>query len=263
MFLSHFNMTNHPFCEKPPIDWILNDDRFDQAAARLNFFQEQGDVALILGQTGIGKSSLIRIFKQSIQKNRYRILYLHLTHVTPGSFLRLIVTKLGETPRLGKDRLFLQIIDRLQENETETILVIDEAHLVPSQALIDLRLLISSADESRLPFKILLSGQEGLASLLNRSVHTDLQQRICVRCRLQALSKSQTALYIDHRLRCASAGQNLFDSEAKTMIHDYSGGVPRQINNIATACIINAASKNLQAVNEQLVNETMTEFRLV
>lgn len=94
MFLSNFSMTNHPFCEKPPIGWILNDDRFDQAAARLNFFQEQGDVALILGQTGIGKSSLIRMFKQSIQKNKYRIVYLHLTHVSPGAFLRMIVTKL-------------------------------------------------------------------------------------------------------------------------------------------------------------------------
>ncbi|WP_457552596.1 ExeA family protein [Desulfobacula sp.] len=262
MFLSQFNMTNHPFCEKPPIDWILNDDRFDRAAARLSFFQEQGDVAMILGQTGIGKSSLIRMFKQSIQKNRYRIAYLHLTHVSPGAFLRLIVTKLGETPKLGKDRLFLQIIDRLQKNETQTILVIDEAHLVPSQSLIDLRLLISSASENRLPFKILLSGQEGLASLLNRSKHTDLQHRICVRCRLHALSKSQTSIYIDHRLQCSGAGQNVFDSEAKNLIHDYSGGVPRQINNIATACLINADSKNFKTVNEQLVNETMTEFRL-
>jgi general secretion pathway protein A len=255
-------MTTHPFCEKPPIGWILNDDRFDQAAARLSFFQEQGDVALILGQTGIGKSSLIRMFKQSIQKNKYRIVYLHLTHVSPGAFLRMIVTKLGETPKLGKDRLFLQIIDRLQKNETQTILIIDEAHLVPSQSLIDLRLLISSASETCLPFKILLSGQEGLASLLNRSMHTDLQHRICVRCRLHALSKSQTSIYIGHRLQCSGAKQNVFDSDAKNLIHDYSGGVPRQINNIATACLINADSKNLQAVNEELVNEAMTEFRL-
>ena len=263
MFLNHYNMTAHPFCEKPPIDWILNDDRFDQAFARLRFFQEQGDIALIIGQTGVGKSSLIRLFKQSIPLNKYRILYLHLTHVSPEAFLRLIVTKLGERPKLGKDRLFLQIIDRLKESETETILIIDEAHLVPSQALIDLRLLISSGNESRLPFKIVLSGQEGLAFLLNRSIHTDLTHRIGVRCRLGSLSKSQTAAYIDHRLRCAGAAEKLFEPEAKSIIHDYSGGVPRQINNIATACLINAASKNLQTVNELLVNEAMTEFKLI
>jgi len=55
----------------------------------------------------------------------------------------------------------------------------------------------------------------------------------------------------------------LFEPEAKSIIHDYSGGVPRQINNIATACLINAASKNLQTVNELLVNEAMTEFKLI
>ncbi len=263
MFLNHFNMTTHPFSDKPPIDLILNDDRFDQAISRLDFFLKQGDIALVIGQTGIGKTSLIRMFKQFIPKNRYHILYVHLTNVSPGAFLRHLVTALGETPKLGKDRLFSQIIDRLQKNETETILIIDEAHLVPSQAFIDLRLLVSSGDESRLPLKIIFSGQEGLASLLNRSSHTDLKHRICVRCRLGSLSKSQTASYIDHRLCCAGATGKLFESEAKNIIHDYSGGVPRQINNIATACIINAASQNLQTVNEQLVNEAMTEFKFI
>ncbi len=111
--------------------------------------------------------------------------------------------------------------------------------------------------------KSFLSGQEGLAFLLNRSIHTDLTHRIGVRCRLGSLSKSQTAAYIDHRLRCAGAAEKLFEPEAKSIIHDYSGGVPRQINNIATACLINAASKNLQTVNELLVNEAMTEFKLI
>jgi len=81
MFLNHFNMTYHPFAENPPIEWILNDDRFDYAIARLKFFLEQGNIALIAGQTGIGKSSLLRLFTQSIPKNICKILYLHLTQM--------------------------------------------------------------------------------------------------------------------------------------------------------------------------------------
>jgi len=260
MFLNHFNMTGHPFTENPPIEWILNDERFDQAMGRLNFFQEQGDIALIIGQTGIGKSSLIRLFTNSIPKNRCRIVYLHLTNMTPGAFLRSIVTQLGESPRFGKDRIFFQIMERIQKHETETIIIIDEAHLVPSQSLTDLRLLVSSG--KNLSCKLILSGQEPLAYALNRSVHADLMHRICVRCRLHPITKSQTIAYIDHRLRCAKASDKLFEPEAKTVIHDYSGGVPRQINNIATACLINAASRNLLRIDEQLVNETMAEFKL-
>jgi len=37
MFLSHFNLTQHPFMENPPIDWILTDPRIEQALARLKF----------------------------------------------------------------------------------------------------------------------------------------------------------------------------------------------------------------------------------
>ena len=46
------------------------------------------------------------------------------------------------------------------------------------------------------------------------------------------------------------------------MIHDYAGGLARQVNNIATACLINAAAANLQKINEPLVNQTIAEFQL-
>ncbi len=262
MFMTHFKMSDHPFSENPSVDWILNDDRFDQAIARLNYFQEQGHIALIIGQTGVGKSSLIRVFKQSIPKNRYRILYLHMTNISPTAFLRLIVTQLGESPKLGKDRLFLQIVERIQKNETETVLIIDEAHLVPSQALTDIRLLVSTGIDTPLPLKVILCGQESISYLLNRSAHADLVHRISVRCSLNSLTRSQTTTYIDHRLRCVDVSEKIFDQEAKNIIHDYSGGIPRQINNIATSSLINAASRNHQKIDEQIVNETMIEFRL-
>ena len=83
-----------------------------------------------------------------------------------------------------------------------------------------------------------------------------------MRCRLSALSKDQTTAYINHRMRLAASSDKTFDANAKTLIHDYSGGVPRQINNIATACLINAASRNLQIITETLVGDTMVEFHL-
>lgn len=260
MFLNHFKMNAHPFAEKPNTDWLLNDSRFEQALARLHFFQEQGNLALIIGQTGIGKSSLIELFQKSLPKNRYHPIYLHLTNLSPGSLLRLIVNKLGEAPRFGKDRLFLQIIERVRKNELETIMIIDEAHLIPSPSLTDLRLLVSSGD---IPLKIILSGQESLKATLKRSVHADLVNRIAVRCHLNGFSKVQTVAYIDHRIRCAGASTKIFDTEAKNVIHDYSGGVPRQINNIATAGLIHAASQNLQTISENMINEVMAEFYLV
>jgi general secretion pathway protein A len=123
MFLSHFSFTAHPFAEKPPIEWVQKDPRIEQALARLHFFEQQGEFALILGHTGLGKSSLLRLFINELPQNRYLPLYLHLTPVNANAFLRLIITKLGEKPKMGKDRMLLQILDRIQKNEKCTLLI--------------------------------------------------------------------------------------------------------------------------------------------
>lgn len=262
MFLNHFKMNDHPFQERPPVEWILNDNRISQSLARLDYFAAQGTLALVIGQTGVGKSTLLRLFIQNIGKNRYRPVYLHFTGIPSSGLLRLIVTQLGETPRRGKDHLFLQILDRTAKGDLSTVLIIDEAHLIDPQALTDLRLLVSSALDTEVPLKILLSGQEPLARLLARASLSDLVNRITVRCHLGPLTKDQTASYIDSRMRCAASHDKVFEPEAKSLIHDYASGIPRQINNIATACLLNAAARNLNKINEPLVTDTMAEFRL-
>ena len=262
MFLNHFKMSGHPFQESPPLEWILNDQRFSQSMARLEYFSRQGTLALVIGQTGVGKSTLLRLFIQKLSKNRYRPVYLHFTGINSSALLRLIVSQLGEAPRRGKDALFVQILDRIRNGDLTTILIIDEAHLIDPQALTDLRLLVSSAVDTDIPLKIVLTGQEALAKVLARASLRDFVNRISVRSHLVALTKEQTNSYIDSRMRSAGSNEKVFEMEAKSLIHDYASGIPRQINNIATACLLNAATRNLQKVNESLVTDTMGEFHI-
>ena len=90
---------------------------------------------------------LLRLFIHELPHNRYHPVYLHLTPLNANAFLRLIVTKLGEKPMMGKDRMLLQILERINLNDKCTLFIIDEAHLIDPKILTDLRLLISSIDE--------------------------------------------------------------------------------------------------------------------
>lgn len=261
MFLNHFNLNSHPFTEKPPIGWLLRDKNTDQALARLKFFEQQGAIALIIGQTGTGKSSLLRLFIHQLPQNRYQPLYLHLTPLNANAFLRLMVIKLGEHPKLGKDRMLLQILERIQHTDKCTLFIVDEAHLLAPQTLTDLRLLISSIDD-QVSLKILLCGQEKLSQTLKCSSQADLLQRITIQFMMRPMPKEQTSAYIDYRITKAGGSSKIFETEAKELIHDYTGGVSRQVNNVATACLINAAAHGLKIITEALVNETMTEFQL-
>ena len=261
MFLDHFSLLSHPFAENPPIDWLLRDEHTDRALAGLKFFQQQGAMALIIGQTGLGKSSLLRLFLHDLPHNRFHTLYLHLSALNANAFLRVMVTKLGEKPQMGKDRLLLQILERINQNDKCTMFVVDEAHLLEPKTLVDLRVLISSIDET-LSLKILLCGQEKLSQTLKRSSHADLLHRINLQFVLHPMSSDKTCAYIDYRIKKADGQIKIFEPAAKELIHDYTGGVPRQVNNVATACLLSAAARGVKIITEALVNETMSEFHL-
>jgi general secretion pathway protein A len=262
MFTTHFKMTTLPFQENTPTDRILRDERVTQGLARLEYLARAGTLALVTGPTGVGKSSLIKLFLASLSRNRYQAVYVYLTHVGANGLLKLIVAALGEAPKHSKDRLFLQILEKTRQTEPTTLLVLDEAHLVDPKALTDLRLLVSAVLEDGPPLKIVLTGQEALRDQLKRSCHADLVHRISVRYHVPAMSREQTAAYLDHHMNLAGASDKVFDAEAKGLIHEYASGLPRQVNNIATACLIQAAARKLQKVNEPLVNDTMAEFQL-
>jgi general secretion pathway protein A len=263
MFTQHFQMNDHPFSEHVPVEHLLKDDRFTQALARLDYFLHDGLLALITGPTGVGKSSLLKLFIHSLNATRFNPVYVHLTNLRAFPLLKIMLSALGEDPPArGKDRLFLRILDHAQSLDPVTLFIIDEGQLLPPDALTDLRLLVSSGLDDAPKIKILLAGQDLLAKHLKRPSHLDLLHRISVRCTLRPLSRDQTCLYIDFRLKNVGANPSLFDSDAKGLIHDYSGGLPRLINSIATACLIHAASRNLQLVDQDLVNQTMVEFKL-
>jgi general secretion pathway protein A len=169
--------------------------------------------------------------------------------------LKLLVSKLDEVPRRGKDRLFEQILAKARQAEGTLLVIFDEAHLLNVDALTDIRLLISSALDDKPPLKVLLVGQEPLRHTLRQSSQAALHH-------LPSLSKAQTAAYIDFQLKQAGGSEKLFDDSTKAMIHDYSGGIPRQINNLATACLLAAAAENVSRVTEAVLQNTLTEFQL-
>lgn len=262
MFTSHFDMTAHPFSERIAAGDMFQDERVEQALCRLKYLAGEGLIGLVTGSTGVGKSCLLKLFLDGLSTSRFQPVYVHLTHVKASSILKLIVAGLGEQPRQrGKERLFLQILEKARATDRTTLLVLDEAHLLSSEALTDIRLLVSSAlDDAHI--KIVLAGQETLTDQLRRACHLDLVGRISVRYHMRAFTEEQTSCYIDFRMKNSGSSEKVFEPETKALIHSFTGGVPRHINNIATACLINAAGRNLQKINDALVNDTFSEFKL-
>jgi len=60
---------------------------------------------------------------------------------------------------------------------------------------------------------------------------------VSVRYQLKPLSKDQSRKYIDYSVGSSVGDVKLFDDCVKDLIHEFTGGNPRCINNAATACL--------------------------
>ncbi|WP_169703693.1 AAA family ATPase [Candidatus Kuenenia stuttgartensis] len=105
MFTSHFSMTTQPFSERINTSLIMKDERFTQGLHDSNTSYTQALSPVLYGQTGVGKSTLLKLFLSQIPKNLFLPIYLHFTHLKSSSLLSLIVSQLGEIPKHTKDRL--------------------------------------------------------------------------------------------------------------------------------------------------------------
>lgn len=263
MFYDFYNLTGLPFEERLSPDKLLADERFARGAERLEYFAQAGLAALLTGSTGVGKSSLLRLLLSRLPSNRYQPLLLQLSALESASLLRLLVQTFNEKPRTGKDRLFGQILNKTRTAEKTTLIIVDEAHLLGEAALIDLRLLLCAALDEPSPLRLLLCGQDSLLQTLSRQSLADLLNRVTVRVHLSPLTKDQTTCYLDHRLKMAGGGDKLFADDAKSRLHDYAGGIPRLLNNLATLCLIQGAAKKQKLINAALVDEAARELRMV
>ena len=262
MYLEHLQLKSQPFAEHATVAALWQDQRMEEGLARLEYLVQSGQLGLVTGPSGVGKSALLKRFLHGLVPQRCQALYCHLSHLPSAGLLKLVVTQLGETPRRGKERIYEQILERASRAEGTLLLVFDEAHLLDGDALTDLRLLISSALDVRPPLKLLLVGQEPLRVALRRAQHADLLNRISVRYQLRPLSREQTCRYIDFQLTQAGGDQKLFDDSVKAAIHDFANGVPRLINNLATACLLQATARKVRRIDDELFQQVVSEFQL-
>ena len=125
MFTDHFQLEYQPFTEKISVSRIIRDDRINQAMARLQYLSLNGNVALITGQTGVGKSTLIQLFVDSLPQKQFFPIYIHFTHIRSSGIFHLIVNELGEEPKRAKERLFLQLMEKAKKINLTPIIIID------------------------------------------------------------------------------------------------------------------------------------------
>jgi type II secretory pathway predicted ATPase ExeA len=239
-WLRHFNLTRLPFSRSVPEDGLLQHKSFSETFMRLQWAVQSKTPCLLIAEPGLGKSTLLGYLSDKLDQ-RHRVIYTALCSCGPYSLLGNLATRYGIKPKRTAALTAQVMLDELAKSNRNEILILDEAHRLPSESLDELRL-ISNLDFDRTPpFSMILAGQPELRETLKEPEHNSLWQRLNVRTSLAPLSDRETQEYVDQRLRSAGATTRLFLPSAMDKLFERTRGVPRLINNLATGALLAAA----------------------
>ena len=255
--LRHFGLTANPFGRNTNKDALLRHRGFEEALERLRLTIELDGIAALLAESGCGKSLLLGHVADDVQRQRWVVHYFAHSTVGPFGLINVLARKAGLAPRRSRGETAVLLSETLIDDERKHLLVLDEAHELPDATLEDVRLLTIADFDRKSPFLLLLAGQPALDDRLADPANHSLDQRITTIARLVPLSLDETRAYLAQRLTAAGLkkGQPLFDDGAEESIHDATNGVPRRINQVATAAMVVGAARKRKLVTAEDVQD--------
>ena len=234
-----------------------------EAVARIGWCITEPALGVVTGEVGAGKTVAIRAALAGIDTSRHTTIYLGNPAVGGRGLYAGIVTALGGVPRFHTASLIPQTVDLLAAEDHErgrtVILVLDQAHLLETSQLEELRLLTNSEMDSHSPFACLLLGQPTLRRRIKLGTFAALDQRIALRYTITGMAQAETKTYLAHHLKLAGRSDVLFSDDATALIHQVGRGIPRAVNNLAVQALVAAYADNKAIVDESSARAAVTE----
>jgi type II secretory pathway predicted ATPase ExeA len=265
MYRAHFGLTRNPFDKS-----LAPEDMFVSAAvkeleARILCLIELRGAGLVTGDCGSGKTTVCRKATATLHTGLYRVAYVPNSSGNVLDLYKSISWELGlptERSRAALYRAIRNEVSRLSgESHVRPILIIDEAHLLRSDVLEDLRLLTNYEMDSQNRLCLILIGQPQLRRRLGMAVHEAFNQRIVVRHHITGLTREELPAYLAHLLRRAGTELPLFEPAAIEAIFQATLGLPRKINLLAHHALTAAALGRCRVVTAEHVQAAIPEVQ--
>jgi len=264
MYMPFFELKREPFGKDIDVKDLFVSGDITEAESRLKYITTTRGIFLLMGEPGSGKTVVTRRFAEALGPTLYKVCYLSLTTLTVNDFFSALTFMLGEQPRYRKIDMFRQIQDAINDlyhNQKITpVIIVDEIHMASVPILDDLRMIFNFRMDAADPYILVLAGQTTIRNKLMLNACLPLKQRIRLKYAMQGLNENETSQYVRHRMHSAGAADDIFMPESLAAIHAASNGFPRNINNLATHCLMYAAGKGAHSIDPDAVYQANQEL---
>jgi general secretion pathway protein A len=266
-FFSYFGLRANPFHVSPDPRFYIPTPAYESALSEIKYGIETRQGLMVLtGEAGTGKTTLLQMLLEWLHGSGHSSSYIFHSLLEPADLFAFVLRDFGiscASTEKGKvlQSLHQWLIQRHAQGDTPVI-VIDEAQVLPSRTLDELRLLLNLETPDGKLVQIVLAGQQELESKLRQPELRQLRQRIVFHSRIAKMTLEETTNYISSRLASAGGNSDIFSVAALEGIHTFSSGIPRVVNLLCEHSLIGAYAAQQQNISREIVQRVAADFDL-
>src|SRR5947209_2196971 len=207
-YLSYFSLKEEPFSTVPNPRYFFLTPIHSTALGKTEFTVDaKKGLAIVFGDTGVGKSSLAGLLHQKfLDKGYTSVLLTNPNYPTSNNLLRTIITEfqLPKTAKSYKDNLdifkMFLYLEAIEKGKT-IVLIIDEAQTLRLPLLELMRQLINYETNEMKLLQLVLFSQEELRNKLAHPLARNFRSRIAMASTLEKIGTNELAEMVDFRWR--------------------------------------------------------------
>jgi general secretion pathway protein A len=254
--LALYGLKWNPFSPELPSDGLLVTPKIENFAWRIEQLVQEGGFALVTGESGTGKSVVLRIIAQRLSALRdVNVGVIERPQSKGADFYRelgdIFGVKLNPHNRWGG---FKALRERWKSHVTSSrikpVLLVDEAQEMSPEVLGELRILSSADFDATSLLTVVLSGDGRLLELLRQEDLVPLGSRIRTRLVTEAASHEELLELLRHALSKAG-NATLMTADLMDTLVDHSMGNYRLLMNIGAELLAYGMANEVAQLDEK------------
>ena len=255
MIRTYFGLSANPFSITALTPLLEHQQRhFDI----LKVHSQQGGLCVILGEPGTGKTVLKNTLVHHNPKEWITPVINRSLH-TWHNMLRLLCQAFelesGGNDHKCEERLINEA-RALNAKGKLIIPIIDDAHLIPTDALRKLRLLLEDFPKNH---NLILLGQSAFNTSLQLRINEDIRSRITYSATIERLAPDTVAGFIHSQLDLVGLPHSTFTDAALNLVARSSEGTLRSIKNLCVGAMIEAVRERTKTIDLKQINAVLLQ----
>jgi general secretion pathway protein A len=267
MYAEFYGLTAQPFQLAPDARFFFESTVHRQAMAYLVYgLRHTEGFIIITGEVGAGKTILVNNLLSTIDRRSFVTANIVTTQLAGDDLLYMVAAGFGIAKEgLSKGPLLQRISEfalAQHRNGKRLLLIVDEAQNLSFEALEELRMLSNIFFDRTMALQSFLLGQPQFRATLGSPRLEQLRQRVTAAYHLVPLGEGESRAYVEHRLRRADwKGDPHFSEDCFPLIHQRTGGVPRQINTLCSRLLLFGFLQELHTLTAHAVEKVANDLR--